>query len=114
RQSELGTRLVLIGHSFGADVLFGSIAGHLNAQLGASEADGRGLNAKPMANLTVLVNPALEASLYRSFADRVNATFAPPHLPLIVTVQATNDQVTRLVFPIERSIISLADSTKSR
>lgn len=112
RTSGLGTSLVVVGHSFGADVLFGAIAGHLNAQLGASDADGL-LHAEPFADLTVLVNPALEASLYHAFADRVGSAYAPRQAPLIVTVQATNDQVTHYVFPIERAIVSLGQSTAS-
>jgi len=123
--SPLGTRLVLVGHSFGADVLFGAIAGHLNAQLGASEAylkaqagipeaAGQGLAAKPMGDLAVLVNPALEASAYHRFAADAGRTFRKGQLPLLITVQATNDQVTRVVFPIERALISLPGSTATR
>jgi hypothetical protein len=112
-QSPFSTRLVLVGHSFGADVLFGVIAGHLNAQLGASTADGPTLHADPMANVTVLVNPALEASLYERFNKDARLVFKDRQLPLIVTVQATNDMVTQAVFPIERAIVAVGDSTSS-
>jgi hypothetical protein len=112
-QSPYGTRLVLVGHSFGADVLFGAIAGHLNAQLGASAALGTALHAEPFANVTVLVNPALEASLYDRFNKDARVAFKDRQLPLLVTVQATNDVVTHHVFPIERAIVSVGNSTAS-
>ena len=113
-KSPFDTRLVLVGHSFGADVLFGAIAGHLSAQLGASAADRAGLRAQPFGNLTVLVNPALEASAYSEFNDNARTgVFGVPELPLIVTVQAENDPVTHYVFPVERALVSLGSSTKS-
>lgn len=113
-RSPLGSRLIVVGHSFGGDVLFGAIAGHLSAQLGASDADGTGLRATAFADLTVLVNPALEASAYHRFDVEARQKFAKGQLPLLVTVQATNDQVTHVVFPIERALLSLADSTASK
>jgi pimeloyl-ACP methyl ester carboxylesterase len=113
-RSVLGTRLIVVGHSFGADVLFGSIAGHLSAQLGASESGNAGLRAKAFADVTILVNPALEASLYRRFDLDARQKFAEHQLPLVITVQATNDLVTKLVFPIERTLVSLPDSAASR
>lgn len=113
-RSPLGSRLIVVGHSFGADVLFGAIAGHLSAQLGASTVDGSGLHATAFADLTVLVDPALEASAYHRFDVEARQKFAKGQLPLLVTVQATNDQVTHVVFPIERALMSLADSAASK
>lgn len=111
--SPFGTRLVLVGHSFGADVLFGVIAGHLSAQLGASTATGAALHAEPFANATVLVNPALEASLYERFNKQARVLFTERQLPLIVTVQGINDQVTRTVFPVERALVTIGDATST-
>jgi hypothetical protein len=107
------TQLVVVGHSFGGDLLFGAVAGHLSAQLGASDGSADGLRAQPFADLTVLVNPAFEASLYRSFAAWTREQFLPAQLPLLVTVQTTNDWVTHYAFPVERAIISLPGSTTS-
>jgi hypothetical protein len=111
--AALGTRLVLVGHSFGADVLFGAIAGPLIAEVGASSV-GPQLSAEPFADLTVLVNPAFEASLYRRFALVSKQRFAPGQMPLLVTVQGSNDAVTRFVFPIERALVSIGESTSTQ
>jgi hypothetical protein len=111
--AALGTRLILVGHSFGADVLFGAIAGPLLAEIGAS-AVAPELSAMPFADLTVLVNPALEASLYRRFALTSRSRFAEGQMPLLVTVQGTNDAVTHFVFPLERALVSVGQSTNNQ
>jgi hypothetical protein len=102
----------VVGHSFGADVLFGSIAGALNAELGASSVSAT-LSAAPFADLTVLVNPAFEASLYRRFAMTAKEHFVNGQLPILVTVQSTNDAVTHYVLPVERAIVSVPETTST-
>lgn len=112
-------RSLMVGHSFGAWILYSALAGplieSLNATRDLGDSDGRlpaDLEARSgmrrPADLVVLINPAFEAVRYEPL-HRAAMAFRPasPQTPLLVTVTSSEDQATRFAFPIGRFINTL-------
>jgi hypothetical protein len=108
----LGDMVAIVGHSFGADVLYGTIANGLDEAIGASDVTGD--PTTPFGDLAVLVNPAFEASAYLRFAEYAKQDWPKGQLPLLVTVQARNDWATHYTFPLGRTISTLPQVSSSR
>jgi hypothetical protein len=107
--SPLGDMVALVGHSFGADVLYGTIANGLDAAIASSRVEGR--PAEGFGDLAILVNPAFEASAYVRFAEYAKEPWPEHQLPLMVTVQARNDWATHYTFPAGRTISTLPQAS---
>lgn len=121
-------RTLMIGHSFGAWILYSAISGPLIATLNAEKdlaarlgggngaPGGQGeeklksiINRRP-ADMIVLINPAFEAVRYdplHQAAINYDNRVAQP--PLLVTVTSTADQATRIWFRAGRFINSVTE-----
>ena len=125
---QLGDVTVYIGHSFGARMLYSAVSQVLIHDVELSFPDtlegysGASVNQPlpPNANyspipgfgdLVILLNPAFEASFYKSFETLIRPGgslethgaregFAPNQLPLMLTLSAKNDLATKIAFPI--------------
>ena len=105
------SRLVLVGHSFGATVLYTALSGILKRDVARAIAEGparspggRSPVIRGLGDLLVLVNPAFEASLLSSLdtlASRVPA-YSPFQPPFLVIVSSETDRATKALFPIGR------------
>lgn len=101
------TRLSIIGHSFGAAVVYSAIAGTLKERLAAfaaSRTQTPGLFVG-FGTITLLVNPAFEAMLYEGFdaVVRLNPGLFDARNPrVLVTVSSEADLATRFAFPLGR------------
>lgn len=106
---------VLVGHSFGAWILYNALAGSLAESLQqvkdreAGESGG-GVNLR-YADMVVLLNPAFEASRYTPL-HRIST--AQPWLsryqpPMLVSVTSSGDQATGSAFPIGRFVNSIME-----
>lgn len=117
--SECKIRSLMVGHSFGAWILYSALAGPLIESLNATRdlRDGEGrlpadLEARSgvrrPADLVVLINPAFEAVRYEPL-HRAAMAYQPttPQTPLLVTVTSSEDQATRFAFPVGRFINTL-------
>lgn len=112
--------LVIVGHSFGAALVYRAAEPYLNQELShARRVAQAGKNTvlpavKGFGNLVVLVNPAFEAERLNPLVklvgniNRSKLTFADTQPPRIVVVSSTRDWPTHLAFPIGRflSLIS--------
>ena len=113
-------KLMLVGHSFGASVVFNSIAPILmerflldTARLASKTAGGHS-QSKPglvsgYGDLVVLVNPAIEATRIMPFFSMLNAytaeqpnLFAPGQPARLVILSSEGDWATRITFPTAR------------
>ena len=108
--------LVMIGHSFGGQVLFPAVASRLEDQLQGETGDlaWRALRGLPvtaqsksfvkgMGDIVVLVNPAMEASAYeRMYRLERQLTFANAQTPALTVFSADNDVPRHYVFPLGR------------
>jgi len=107
--------LVTIGHSFGGQVLFRAVSERIEADLitqseafAHENASGKPQSIAPIGGLgdiTVLVNPALEAFQY----ERINRLsrelkFSERQTPVLLTVSAENDRARSFWFPLGRYI----------
>jgi hypothetical protein len=112
-------RSLMVGHSFGAWILYSALAGPLIESLNASrdllDSEGKlpvDLEARSgvrrPADLVILINPAFEAVRYEPL-HRAAMAYRPttPQSPLLVTVTSSDDQATRFAFPVGRVINTL-------
>lgn len=131
REGQLTTsgcrvRMLMIGHSFGAWILYSAISGPLIATLNAEkDIDGRlaagsdgattnrtgsnkeDANRRP-ADMIVLINPAFEAVRYQPVHQAaINYKSKVVQAPLLVTITSTADSATRLAFPAGRFVNSI-------
>jgi hypothetical protein len=124
--AENRTRLVFIGHSFGAAVLYEASAGVVRHGLVSAMNRWAGTTCLPeqpeidrvdgLGDLMVLVNPAFEASLYHDVDVRTHwfQSYSRLQTPALVTVSSKGDWATRTFFPIGRSVSTIAQQTRGK
>lgn len=119
-------RMLMIGHSFGAWILYSAISGPLISTLNAekdldnvSSPGGGGAAAHPAvtkteevnrrpADMIVLINPAFEAVRYQPLHQAaINYKSKVVQPPLLVTITSSADAATRVAFPAGRFINSI-------
>lgn len=116
--SRCKIRSLIIGHSFGAAIVYAAVAPQLIESLSvaydrldqpnpaAKALDG----VEPLADMVVLLNPAFEASRFeplRRAADRYRPPLRRP--PLMVLITTENDVPTRYFFPLGRFLNTLSE-----
>ncbi len=98
------SRLVLVGHSFGGKVLYSSMSSHLTEDIIQS----RDPNHRPFADLTVLINPAFDATRMDALhvltaMDGVNQiTWPENQRPVLSVFTSRGDNATKNFFPLGR------------
>ena len=102
-------RLLLIGHSFGAWVLYSAIAESLVANLTAAQDTGETANkAGRYADMVLLINPAFEGSRYEQLHHAAQRrVYKHYQAPVLVIVTSKVDWATRYAFPLGRTINTL-------
>jgi hypothetical protein len=105
---RLRSMVAYVGHSFGADVLFGTVANPLDAAIAAAPPK---TPVQAFGDVLVLVNPAFEASAYRRFGEYARQSWPPDQRPLMLTVQARNDWATHYTFPAGRTIATVGQAS---
>lgn len=115
------SRLVLVGHSFGATVLYTALAGILKrevagaiAEAGASPGESPAPVIRALGDLLILVNPAFEASLLASLDELTERSpgFSPYQPPLLVVVSSETDRATKTFFPVGRWLDTVFQKTR--
>jgi hypothetical protein len=98
--------MIMIGHSFGAWILYNAVAGSLIESLTyGRDTDGPDAVNPRYADMVVLLNPAFEASRYTPL-HRVatSVRYSRYQAPLLVSVTSAADWATRRAFPVGRFI----------
>ncbi|MDF3931524.1 hypothetical protein [Pseudomonas citronellolis] len=114
-QGQDGSRLVFVGHSFGAAVLYSALAPSLidrfvqsgnfdpqasPTQTGCSVAP---LQTRTVGDLVVLINPAFEAMRFSTLHKlSQHCSFSDKQPPLIAVITGRNDWATGIAFPLAR------------
>lgn len=97
------TQLFLIGHSFGAALMY-SATQHLLLRDLAYSADGQAVKGDT-ADLVVLVNPAFEAArVHALWLAASKRHFTPEQHPLLAVFTSTADWETGFMFPLGRHL----------
>lgn len=97
--------IVGIGHSFGARILFGGVSPLLLHELQIHHPGSRAgtyKTFKGILDLTVLLNPAFEATRHTAFdsSRRWQEAFHSNQQPILLTISTNNDYATKFAFPI--------------
>jgi pimeloyl-ACP methyl ester carboxylesterase len=106
---QRASRMVVIGHSFGAAVVYGAVSRILaERRLHLEEGD---VEAAAFGDLVVLVNPAIEASLLFPFEQATESYKAArevtPFHPVLAVFASQGDGPNRVLFPIARNLTTL-------
>jgi hypothetical protein len=107
-------RTIMIGHSFGAWILFASTSPFILETLagGSDVDDGEEPQAtereRGIADLILLLNPAFEATRYDAVFNAARRYRNPRYQPpLLVSVTSDADMATGIAFPVARVVNSL-------
>jgi len=106
-------RLVLIGHSFGASVAFNALAHvHMQRFVDGLYATAPGERFRGYGDLTVLINPAIEAMRYMPLQSAVEyyaareqtpkLDFTHEKKPRLIILSSDGDLATHCTFPVAR------------
>ena len=100
------TRLILIGHSFGGQIVYSALSQVILDRF----VDLRGEPPQTFGDLVVLVNPAFEAARYAPLRDSsLQRDYPAGQLPLVTIFTAKNDDATGVAFPLGRWFSTLFD-----
>lgn len=107
-------RTVMIGHSFGAWVLYSATSPYILETLSGTSDLPKGtelpttVRERGIADLVVLLNPAFEASRYEPVVRAARRyRIENYHSPLLVSITSTADLATKDAFPIARFFNSI-------
>lgn len=102
-RGDPGDFITAIGHSFGARILFSSVAPVLlhNQSMAHPGSEGIYDVFYGAANLTILLNPAFEASRFSAFNSnrRTEEQYNRAQEPTLLAISTSNDYPTRFAFP---------------
>lgn len=108
REKHPTSKLVLIGHSFGAAVTYSSMAHSVMEQI-IVDPDPAGPNSSPAVvrprrwDMVVLINPAFEAMQVRPHFELARSrNYKPNQLPHLIIITSEADWATTKAFPIGR------------
>ncbi len=111
RGEESGTRLVVVGHSFGGALMYSATSQLMMERLAVAavrEGPVRGLG-----DLVVLVNPAFEAARYQPLHETLHEETSLPYPddqePVFAVFTSVGDDATGKAFPIGRSLAVIKD-----
>ncbi len=111
-----GTRLVVVGHSFGGAVVYSAVPQVLEERLvhtvGPAGTVG---NARGFGDLVVLINPAFEALRFTPLSDMSTerGTYFPDQLPVLAILTSEADSATGTAFPMGRWFSTLFEKERT-
>jgi hypothetical protein len=113
---RMTTKLMIIGHSFGGDIVFSAVSPVLMERMVEND-DAAGVPQSPrsLGDLVVLINPAFEAARFEPL-ERLAATksFPPSTNCTLAVFTSTADWATGLAFPLGRRVSTVFESYVNR
>lgn len=97
------TELIIIGHSFGGQLVFSAISQILTERLVMATRDNGKDRVRSLGDLVILLNPAFEASQYNnliSLATSPDIVYPPDQAPVLAILTSKTDWATGLAFPL--------------
>ena len=113
------SKLITIGHSFGAAVTYSAVSNLFLERLTRSNMEAIDGNTDARADgfgdLVILVNPAFEASLYSGIHELslAHEDYSPLQPAVLFVISSETDAATGTAFPIGRSLSTLFQRTRS-
>ena len=110
------TKLIIVGHSFGADAVYHSISQIVTERFVDTQGQAPGQVLKPIGDQVIFLNPAFEAARFYDLEQlaRSLGTYAPDQRPVLSVFQSKGDWATRDVFPIGQWLGTLFQRYSSR
>ena len=111
------TRLIVIGHSFGAAAVYAALSQLLEARfIHSSEKPDQNTPIEGFGDLVVLINPAFEALSFTPLSDMSTerSNYPDSQLPVLAVLTSNKDYATKLAFPIGRSISTNLFDTRAK
>lgn len=113
---NVGTRLIIAGHSFGGLILFTAVSEYLIESVTGRRFEGgeKKRVVRPFGDLIILINPAFEAARYQALYTAVLAQpdYPENQRPCFLAVTARNDQATGVAFPLGRWISTRLEAVR--
>jgi hypothetical protein len=109
------TELVIIGHSFGGQLVYSAISQILIERLVHATMHKRKDRVKSMGDLVILLNPAFEASQYNnliSLATSPDIDYPPDQSPALAILTSKTDWATGLAFPLGMHLSKWNEKTR--
>jgi pimeloyl-ACP methyl ester carboxylesterase len=109
-----GTRLIVVGHSFGGLILFTAVSEYLiESVIRCICNKGRKPVVQPFGDLIILINPAFEAARYLPlYSAASRAPYPKNQRPCFLAVTAINDDATKYWFPRGRWFSTRLESVR--
>jgi len=112
---ESGTRLAVVGHSFGGAVVYSALSEILEYGFVHTEGpQGFVSDTIGFADLVVLINPAFEAMRYANLSDMATERghYFPGQLPVLAILTSESDGATKYAFPMGRWFSTLFEKER--
>jgi hypothetical protein len=106
------TKLLIIGHSFGGDIVYSAVAPILAERMVENLGNnGKELPPRSIGDLVVLINPAIEAARFETLNRLVmGRTFPPGTTCTLAVFTSKHDLATRVAFPGGRFLSTVIQS----
>lgn len=107
--------LIIIGHSFGGQLVYSAISQVLTERLVLASRHRGEERVRSLGDLVILLNPAFEASLYNniiSLASSRDVVYPPDQTPVLAIFTSKSDWATGLAFPAGRHVSSWFESVR--
>lgn len=115
QSSNGGTRLAIIGHSFGGAAVYTSLSQILQGRFVRTKGPaGKQTDVEGFGKLVVLINPAFEASLFAPLSDMsAERTYLDSQLPVMAILTSEADYATRYAFPAGRFFSTVLEKDRT-
>lgn len=105
---RMSTKLLILGHSFGGDVVFSATAPVLTERMIQNYEGTNAIPPRGIGDLVVLINPAFEAARFETLQRLANTKQFPAGTNCTLAIfTSTHDEATGLAFPVGRSVSTL-------
>lgn len=109
------TKLIIVGHSFGADAVYNSISQIVTERFVDTIKQKPGELLKPLGDQVILLNPAFEAARFYDLEQLARSVrdYSPDQRPVLSVFQSKGDWATKDFFPIGQSLATLFQRHRS-
>jgi hypothetical protein len=100
------TKLIIVGHSFGADAVYNATAQIITGRFVESIKPDADSLLKPLGDQVILLNPAFEAARFYNLAQLAHYVkgYSPEQRPVLSVFQSEGDWATHTFFPIGQEL----------
>ncbi len=111
-RQRMSTKLIIVGHSFGGDIVYSATAPVLAERMVENvDTNGSPQIPKSLGDMVVLINPAFEAARFETIQRLAAAEKFPSGNNCILAVfTSKTDDATKIAFPLGRKVSTLFDT----